>query len=427
MKKFKTFDLPYGGKLYYVKNKLTKTTMVDLQFLSGSRVEAIPGLAHFTEHMFFTGTKQKNKKQISKQYFDFIDANAFTNGGEICFTGNVFTNEFGAYLNTVAEMITESTFSPKNVKNEIPVVQQEIAVSKDKFYRSAHEFNNYNICKQDYLKTKVLGSEKSVASITSKDVKAYVGKNFVANNLIAYVSSPMSATRVKNLLTKFSNSIPHKKQFEQLPMVFCDLVEDSFRKIKYVDIGKSYLFLNFKVDHDYTDRLFKLKFNAVLDMINNFTDGIQKNLRLEKSLVYGCKVWLWALKSKSVVTLYTECNKENVNEILKTTAEYINEKLTNGFTQAELDSYLRNYKYGEMVKEPRAGKYMNQLHTLALYGSVLKTKYVNKIVKSLTLKECNEIFKQVFANTTVSLSVYGDAKSDEVLTSKELKNLFSFN
>lgn len=165
MAKYKSLDLPFGGKLYYVKNRLTKSTMVKLQFLCGAREDTIPGLAHFTEHMFFTGTKEKDKKQISKQYFDFINTNAFTNGTEISFVGNIFTNEFSAYLDTVAEMITKSTFSAKNVSDEIPVVQQEIAKSKDKFSRWASESNNYNLLKNLALKNHVLGNEKSVASI----------------------------------------------------------------------------------------------------------------------------------------------------------------------------------------------------------------------------------------------------------------------
>lgn len=426
MEKFKTFDLPYGGKLYYVKNKLTKATMVDLQFLCGARVDTIPGLAHFTEHMFFTGTKDKDKKQISKQYFDFIGSNAFTNGKEIRFIGNVFTNEFGAYLDTVAELITKSTFSQANVNKEIPVVLQEIAGAKDKYGQWATEFNGYNLFKQAYLKNRVLGNEASVSSIKSKDVKQYVNQYFVANNLRAYVASPMCVKKIKKLVEKFANSIPNRPDFKPLPMRCVNVENDSFYKIKTVDIGKSYLFLNFKFNHTCFERDFKVKCGVVLGMINDFTEGLQKRMRLEKSLVYGCDVSAGYFEKNSVATMYTECEKGNINKILQVGADYFKDKLKNGFTQAELDKYLRNWKYDNAVKEPRASKYMTNLNTLALYGSVKKKKDIDKIIKKMTVKDCNLVFKEMFACHKISLSTYGDALTADVMTKSEFDKLFDF-
>lgn len=426
MKKYKILDLPYGGKLYYVRNKITKSTLVKLQFLCGSREDAIPGLAHFTEHMFFTGTKEKDKKQISKQYFDFINTNAFTNSKEICFVGNVFTNELGSYLNTVAELITKSTFSQKNVDREIPVVQQEIASSKDKHNQFAWESNSYNLLKHKALKDRVLGNEKSVASIKSKDVKEYVKKYFVANNLHAYVTSPMSVNKVKKLLAGFAYSLPNKAEYQPLLMVFQDIKDDSFFKIEHHDIKKSYLYINFSFNRNYLERDFKTKLGVVMSMINNFTDGIQKQMRLEKSLVYGCYFSQAYYLTKSVVTLYTECEKGNINAIIKTTAEYLKAKLKDGFTQAELDKYKREWKYDDAVREPRTNKYMTGLENLAVYGSLRKKKYIDRIIKNITLEDCNALFREVFASPRVSLTTYGDATAKEIMSKTEFKKLFKF-
>lgn len=426
MAKCKSLDLPFGGKFYYVKNRLTKSTMVKLQFLCGAREDTIPGLAHFTEHMFFTGTKEKDKKQISKQYFDFINTNAFTNGTEICFVGNVFTNEFSSYLDTVTEMITKSTFSAKNVSAEIPVVQQEIAKSKDKYNRWAGENNNYNLLKNLALKNHVLGNEKSVASIKSNDVKNYVKKYFIANNLQAYVSSPMNIGKVKKLLTRFAHSIPHRADFVPLPMIYSDIKDDSFYKIENKDINKTYLFLNFAFNRNYMERDYKTKCGAVRSMINDFTDGIQKQMRLEKSLVYGCGFSFSYYLTQAVATLSTECEKGNINDIIKTTADYIKGKLKDGFTQAELDKFKREWKYGDAVEEPRVTRYMNNLDTLALYGNVRKKKYIDRIIKDLTIDECNTIFREIFACPRVSLTTYGDATTKDVMSKAEFKKLFKF-
>ena len=50
---FKLINLPFGARLMYVKNKINKTTNVEISFTGGSSEEKIPGLAHFVEHLFF--------------------------------------------------------------------------------------------------------------------------------------------------------------------------------------------------------------------------------------------------------------------------------------------------------------------------------------------------------------------------------------
>ena len=116
--KYKKITLPHGGVLYYTKNKINASTMLRLNFDCGSRCNTIDGLAHFTEHMFFTGTKTLTKEDVAKKYFDFINANAYTSMKSICFEGQIFTNELEEYLKTVAMLITESSFGQKNVDKE---------------------------------------------------------------------------------------------------------------------------------------------------------------------------------------------------------------------------------------------------------------------------------------------------------------------
>ena len=161
-------------------------------------------------------------------------------------------------------------------------------------------------------------------------------------------------------------------------------------------------------------------------MINDFTDGIQKQMRLEKSLVYGCGFSMNYYLTQSVATLNTECEKGNINEILKTTADYLKDKLENGFTQAELDKYKREWKYGQAVKEPRASVYMKKLDSLATYGNLLKKKYVDRLIKNTTLEDCNQIFREIFAHPRVSFTTYGDATKADIMTKAELNKLFKF-
>ncbi|MBR4999123.1 MAG: insulinase family protein [Clostridia bacterium] len=423
--KFKQTTLPHGGKLYYVKNNINSSTSVDICFDSGSRCDSVPGLAHFTEHMFFTGTDKFSKEDIAKKYFDFINVNAATSTRYICFNGQVFTKEFDDYLKTVAMMITESTFSEENVKKEIPVVQQEIARMKDKFKVISAWKADYLTFERDEFKNTTLGSQKSVASITSEDVKNYVNKYFTANNLEVFVSSPYSLNKVKKLVIKnLESKLRVEKDFEKLPYFYYNVKNKNFFKIEKADIEKCYIYINFFANRNRWDFNFKRKFGLVLDMLNDYSEGILNALRLKKSLVYGANIQDAYYEENSIVGFSTECDKENVNEICLTLANYLKDIAKKGFTQEQLDKAKRLYEYGEATKEIRLKKLTGKLYQFKYYNKILKEKEAKKVIKSTTLEECNQFFKEVFENPTVSLFVYGNADKNEIMNKKAFNDLF---
>ena len=423
--KYKQTNLPNGAKLYYVKNRINESTAVDINFDCGSRCDWIPGLAHFTEHMFFTGTKELSKEDIAKKYFDFIEVNAGTSTRYINFNGQLFTKEFADYLSTVAMMITQSTFSEENIEKEIPVVQQEIARAKDKF-------KTISAWKADYLtfgniefKNTTLGSQKSVASIRSDDVKKYVQKYFVTNNLEVFVSSPYSLAKVKKLVTKhLVNKLPVDENFEKMPYFYYNVKNKNFHKVENEDIEKCYIYINFAMNRNRWDFDFKRKFGLVLDMLNDYSEGILNALRLKKSLVYGAGIRDAYYEENSLSSFSTECDKENVNEVIKTLANYLKDLVKNGFTQAQLDKAKRLYEYGEATKEVRLKKLTGKLYQFKYYGKILKTKDAKKAIKSATLDEVNALFREVFENPTVSLFIYGNATKEDIIDKKEFNKIF---
>ena len=160
-------------------------------------------------------------------------------------------------------------------------------------------------------------------------------------------------------------------------------------------------------------------------MLNDYSEGILNALRLKKSLVYGANIQDAYYEENSLVGFSTECDKENVNEICVTLANYLKDIAKNGFTQSQLDKAKRLYEYGEATKEIRLKKLTGKLYQFKYYNKVLKEKEAKKVIKSTTLEECNQFFKEVFENPTVSLFVYGNADKNEVMNKKEFKRCFN--
>ena len=145
---------------------------------------------------------------------------------------------------------------------------------------------------------------------------------------------------------------------------------------------------------------------------------------MKKSLVYSAGIQEAYNENSALSIFSTECDKENVNEIISTLAEYLKDIAKNGFTQAQLDKAKRLYEYSEATKEVRLKKLTGKLYQFKYYGKILNEKYAKRTIKETTLEDVNTLFNEVFKNPTVSLLVYGNATKEEIINKKELNNLF---
>ena len=127
MAKLYTFDS--GLKLLYEVNNINKSTSIEIGFDCGARCDGEnAGLSHFCEHMFFTGTDKLSKQEVSKRYFDFIRANAYTSNTDIVFNGTIITSKLASYLRCVQDMICNSNFNTIAVEEEKKVVYSTISI-----------------------------------------------------------------------------------------------------------------------------------------------------------------------------------------------------------------------------------------------------------------------------------------------------------
>lgn len=427
MKYFQT-KLNGGGKLNYVKNKINKATYVDVLFNCGARCDTIPGLAHFVEHMFFTGTKSLTKDEVWQKYWSFISTNAYTNLREIAFTGEIFTSELKDYLATVATLINESTFTQTAVEKERKIINQEIVGCEDKHEDIAHLMNLYNLYALPAFKEKSFcGSTAAISKITSKDVKKFVQKYFVANNLEVYICSPLSLRKIKQIVNQnLADKLPVNDKLEKLEINFYDVKNPNFFKTKAVDIPKSYIELNFTFPSDYNDFEFEKKMETALDIINDGSVGMLKQLRLKKDLVYSAYFWYWKMPNNSSLVFRCDCEPNNVNEVIKAVAEYLNSLLREGFSAEQLNLVKRKNKHGEMRKLPSISRLINTLYDFRWYGKILDYKKFKKIKANATVEDCNTVVKQALTASQPSLSLYGSFDKQTLISKAEFNKLFNF-
>ena len=426
-KRYKTTFLPNGGRLVYCKNKTNKATYINLKFKGGALKDKIPGLAHFTEHMFFTGTDRLSKEEVSKKYFSVLECNAYTTMFCIDFRGKILTSDLETFLSNVHMMITESTFSDSAVEKEKKVVFQEINRDLDDFGFLAASFNSYNLFQHDIYKNHVIGTKKTVGSITSADVKQFVKKYFVANNIECKVLSPLSLKKVKKIIINQIESKLPVGDLEEMDLLnYLTIKNTHFFEIKTSDIDKSYIYINFMLDKNAYDFEYEYKLSFIRLMLNNYALGIMKDMRLRKSLVYSSNFYRTFGKEYGYMYFYTTCEKENINEVLKTTAEYIKNTLKTGFSQEQFEEAKKRVKYNEELFNIDNRYHNDKLDDLLIFHQIVDDRKYIKQLQDMTIEECNAMFRDIFKNTQVSASIFTNANKNDIMSKKEFYDMFEF-
>lgn len=422
----KLYKYDSGLTLLYENNTINKSTSVEMAFDCGSRCDGkLAGLAHFCEHMFFTGTDKLTRQEVSKRYFDFIKTNAFTSNNEIVFTGSIITARLAEYLQTVQDMICNSTFSASAVEEEKKVVVQEIVQDTDKHARHADRWKRYEMYQLEQFKYGVLGTVETVNQITSKDVKNYVKKYFVKNNCIISICTPLSFGRVKKLVRRHFDKQMPSNNLKPLPYSRNKLIDDENVKLNHQDIDKNFLSVVFKSKRKGGDLKYRALIATIGNIIDDISDGLTKELRLDNSLVYSMDAYYTINKVNSAMELYTEISSQNIKPCLDVIISYINKIVKEGFTQQQFDKELGKNEYYWETNVQNPDSVRNNLTTYRFYDRFVSSKDIYEAVRGLTLDEVNSAMRELFTKSKVQVLVYGNANKQDIYTIKQIQKKFN--
>ena len=423
MAKFHKFDS--GLIVLYENNKINKATNIEICFDCGARCDGdLSGLAHFCEHMMFTGTDKLSKQEITKRYFDFIKANAFTSNNSIVFAGEIVTSRLAEYLTVVQDMICNSTFTPKAVEAERKIITQEIAQDADKHSHHANRLIDYELYKLEHLKNGVLGSESTISKITSKDVKKYIKKYFVKNNCIISVCTPLAFNKVISLIKKHFDEIMPSGNLKPLPYMESKLIEEQNVKLYKKDIDKNFFSIVFKSNKSGPNLKYYVALDVICDMLSDIGYGLTKELRIDNSLIYDMGVNYMINKVNSYLALFTEIGAQNIKPCIDVIANHINRLKLNGFTEEQFKKQREKAEYYWQTDVCNPGRVRWELLRYRFYGRFVNKEDIRKASKALTLAEVNEVVKELFDNAKIQMFVYGDATKQDIYTIKQVQKKF---
>lgn len=317
---YKQFD----NGLRLIVNKMDSIMSVSMGIIvhtgASQESDSEDGISHFIEHMMFKGTKKRSSFQISDE-MDRIGAqmNAFTAKDITCYYAKSTTQHAEEAFEILADLFLNSTFPEDEMVREKGVVIEEINMTEDTpddlcldMLATAY-FGN-----KGYGRT-ILGPKENVEGFTAGDIKNYMAKYYVPQNVVVSMAGNIDINLAVSLVAKYFAC--HNGGLCGRKPVQIELKSQSLVKSK--DIEQVHIGIAFPSVKRY-DRLFDATqiMNTVLG--GGMSSRLFQTVREKLGLAYTIYSYLTAYEEAGALAIYAGVNSAKYLDSVEAIFDCIN-------------------------------------------------------------------------------------------------------
>ena len=208
MKEFETYILPNGirGIHRQVRSGVVHCALV---VNAGCRDELKGeyGIAHFTEHALFKGTKRRKAYQVNCRLENLGgELNAYTTKEDTTLHATVLRRDFQRAVELMADVMFCSAFPDRELVKEREVIADEINSYKDSPSERIYDDFEDLIFKGSELGHNILGSKASIARFTSDSLKSFVRRTYTTDQMVFSSIGNFSVERAKAVVERYFGS-----------------------------------------------------------------------------------------------------------------------------------------------------------------------------------------------------------------------------
>jgi predicted Zn-dependent peptidase len=154
---------------------------------AGSRDEKADehGISHLLEHMAFKGTKKRTARQIAET-IEAVggDLNAATSVESTGYFARVLKADVPLALDVLADILSEPTFDPEELRREQNVITQEIGATEDAPDDLVFDRLQETAFPHQPIGRSILGTPETVRSFSAKSLRTYLARNYRAPTML---------------------------------------------------------------------------------------------------------------------------------------------------------------------------------------------------------------------------------------------------
>lgn len=401
------FSLKNGMKVIMVERKSAPVISLSVWYKCGSKCDMLSksGVAHFLEHLAFL-----NHKREFCNYLDKIGAekNAFTSVNTICFYEIFPKYCFEKVLSFESERMKSLEIEDKVFQNEKKAISEERGMRVDssnlgKYY----EVFLSNIFNRQTGGIEVIGWKHEIESIEIEDLKAFYRTWIVPNNATIILVGDFEKPEAERLIKKYFENIPPVKLPENRSLkgsalskksIECKSAENgSISKIKYTH----------KVPFLAKDNLRKsIALSLALEILEQPSSFINIILKQMTNTVSGISFSYTKLVYEyDILDFVFYTNEIDNPDKANDNWQYFRKKIMNGcINETELQRIKRKERISLAYEKEDVEQISNYFGWHLISGlSVKEILSLDSMIQSITAKECNDVLKEVFSTSPISV------------------------
>lgn len=222
-------QLSNGLEVYLISDPKTDESGAALCVKVGSwdEPEEHPGMAHFTEHLLFLGTKKYPKEA---DYHRFVTenggvTNAYTAPDSTNYLFAIQNDAFVGGLDRFSQFFKEPLFNPSGVARELQAIDQEYAKNIENDYFRQHYIHKELANQNHPFRQFSIGNSQTLSSISQETLKNWYKNNYSAHLMRLVVLSHLPMEELKPLVAENFSGIPvaHKTPYnDEIPALNSD-------------------------------------------------------------------------------------------------------------------------------------------------------------------------------------------------------------
>lgn len=394
--KIEEYQLSNGLKVIFIKKTPSTVVYFSVWYKCGSLKDSIgkSGVAHFLEHMAF----ETNGREFSN-YLEEIGAenNAFTWYNSICFYEIFEKSCLENIIKRESERMRYIKIDDEAFQAEKGAILQERNSRIDNSpWGLLMEEGFANIFNRTRGGIEIIGWKHEIESITKEDLYAYHDKWFVPNNAVVIVVGDIDFSDLKKYVKKYFQDIPQKT----LPFV-SEKKNTNMEKYSIAHYSQKVSNASIQILYPVPEISFRKK--IALRLAIRVLQSESSEFRKEFAIVNKDQSLFLSYCDHDLTYDYISVSlSESVHnrEYILTLWKYFKSRILGcGISQRELDLAKKQYLQVLLCAH-------DEISFFALFiGGFLMSGYkiedvssFSETVQSITLKECQDILKEVLSN-----------------------------
>ncbi len=390
-----------GLRACYMRKKSSLSCAFGIFVKAGSAYETAKtnGIAHFIEHMLFKGTESRTAFMIADEMEKLgANNNAYTSKTNTVFYVNGLAKYIESFMDILADMLFNSTFTEENVAKEKGVVLEEIKMYEDESDSVCSDLLGSKYFNNGFARP-ILGTEKTVSSFTPADIREFMDKYYRPENICICYVGPLSedefvALAEKYFVTPFANkkySEPFKK-----PRIGSRKVNSGYYENVKKPFEQSSIILRFPAfgaEDKRSDAVSTLSYM----LGGGMSSRLFQEVREERGLVYDIYSMPATLKGVGYFDIAFASAPEKAETAVKVIRATLDKIRKEGFNDGEFNKVKVQRETGAVLSAESSFDEMRFMgRYFCLTDKAYTFKNLLKTLEKLTLEDIKKSFDEIF-------------------------------